>query len=72
MQKSKGIAGKKGVKYEEIDISMNEIEMREKLIEMTGGQRTVPQIFINEKPIGGSDDLARLYTSGELDKLLAE
>jgi glutaredoxin 3 len=39
-------------------------------METLTGRRTVPQIFINGKPIGGFDDLKRLNDSGELDKLL--
>lgn len=35
------------------------------------GQRTVPNVFISGKHIGGSDDLAKLNSSGELKKLIA-
>jgi glutaredoxin 3 len=41
-------------------------------MERLSGRRTVPQIFINGKPIGGYDDVLSLETSGELDKLLNE
>ena len=40
------------------------------LLRASGGLRTVPQIFIDDKPIGGSDDLQALDRSGELEKLL--
>ena len=40
-----------------------------KMIEMTG-KRTVPQIYISEKYIGGFDELRKLDISGELDKVL--
>jgi glutaredoxin 3 len=45
-----------------------------KLDEMVrrSGRRTVPQIFINDQPIGGFDDLSALATSGQLDKLLGD
>jgi glutaredoxin 3 len=39
------------------------------MIEMTG-KRTVPQIFINEKYIGGFDELRKLDNAGELDRML--
>ena len=44
-------------------------EMFEHMMEITG-RRTVPQIFIGERHVGGFDDLSALNTSGELDKLL--
>ena len=59
-----------GVDYEQIDVS-DDAEAREQLIERTG-QRTVPQIFINGKPVGGYTDVRALKTSGELDELLEE
>ena len=40
------------------------------LMEERSGRRTVPQIFIEDKPIGGFDDLAALDRSGKLDLLL--
>ena len=57
-----------GQSYQEIDIEQNNIS-REKLMEMTGGM-TVPQIIINEKPIGGFDQLLQLNQSGELEEML--
>ena len=42
----------------------------EKMIELTG-KRTVPQIFIEDHYIGGSDDLRKADNSGELDKILS-
>ena len=41
------------------------------MLERSGGRSTVPQIFINDRHIGGSDDLAALDGKGELDPLLA-
>jgi len=57
-----------GQSYQEIDIEQNNIS-REKLMEMTGGM-TVPQIIINEKSIGGFDQLLQLNQSGELEEML--
>lgn len=46
-------------------------EVQEELFKMTG-QKTVPNIFINGKHVGGSTDLEALEKSGELDKLVAK
>lgn len=56
------------VAYEEIDVS-NDQETRLALVERTG-QRTVPQIFINDQSVGGFDDVYKLHTQGKLDALL--
>ncbi len=60
----------KGVAFREVDVS-RDLALRAWLREATG-RHTVPQIFINGKPIGGYDDLARLDREGTLDRLLAE
>tara|TARA_A100000171_G_scaffold52947_2_gene74495 strand:+ start:439 stop:711 length:273 start_codon:yes stop_codon:yes gene_type:complete len=44
----------------------------EEMMLKSEGRRTVPQIFINDKPIGGFDDLNALNRSGELDRLIKE
>lgn len=67
--RAKDLLQRKGLEFTEIDVTQD-ADMREKLIEMSGGQRTVPQIFINNKHIGGFDDLNALNKSGDLDKLL--
>ena len=54
----------KGLEYRDIDIEEKGWS-REDLFEITGG-RTVPQIVIDEKPIGGYDDLLRLEKEGKL------
>ena len=54
----------RGLEYEEINIE-NEGISREQLVELTGG-RTVPQIIINGKPIGGYDNLLELDQKGAL------
>ncbi len=68
--KAKNLLRKKGVEFEEIDISDND-ELQDFVREQSG-QRTVPQIFINDKSIGGCDDMYSLNSKGTLDKLLAE
>jgi glutaredoxin 3 len=60
---------RKGVAFEEIDISMGGPK-RTEMIERSGGRTTVPQIFIDGQAIGGSDDLAALDQRGGLDPLL--
>ena len=55
--------------YTEIRIDLDP-EQRVMMQERTG-RRTVPQIFINDQPIGGCDDLYALEQSGQLDNLLA-
>ena len=64
------LLGSKGVSADETDITMNGAA-RTAMIERSGGRTTVPQIFIDGKHIGGSDDLAALEAQGELDRLLA-
>lgn len=59
----------KGVAFEEIDAT-GDRELRGWLAEATG-RSTVPQIFIDDQPIGGYDDLQALDRSGRLDDLLA-
>ncbi len=44
-------------------------EQKDIMIKKSGGRMTVPQIFIEERHIGGFDDLSALNRSGELDKL---
>jgi glutaredoxin 3 len=61
----------KGVAFEEIDVS-GDAALREKMIELSGGRRTVPEIFINGKIIGGYDELRALEAEGRLDPLLSE
>jgi len=53
----------KGIAFKEVDIT-NDPDMRENLVEMTGGRRTVPQIFSGEKNIGGHDDLVNFFAEG--------
>jgi glutaredoxin 3 len=59
----------KGVKFTEYKIDGNEIA-REKMAQRANGQRTVPQIFINNEHIGGCDNLYELDLKGQLDPLL--
>ena len=67
---AKSLLNAKGVAFEEIDI-LAEPQRRREMIDRTG-RRTVPQIFIGERHIGGFDDLSALERAGELDPLLAQ
>ena len=58
----------RNVAYEEIDITFDEAGQRE--MQLRSNRRTVPQIFIDGTPIGGSDDLEALLASGEFDRLM--
>lgn len=55
--------------YEEIDISKHP-EVLPDLVAKSGGRKTVPQIFVGERHIGGCDDLYALHDSGDLKPLL--
>lgn len=68
--KAKTLLDIKGISYEEIDIS-TEDGWREKLAEISGGGKTVPQIIIDGQPIGGFTELSALNDSGELEKLVS-
>ena len=61
----------KGVDYEEFEINSMPGK-REEMLERAPGRTTVPQIFINGRHVGGSDDLAELESSGRLDPMLEE
>jgi glutaredoxin 3 len=67
--RAKRLLENKGVEYEEYDITMGGPK-RQEMIQRSGGRSTVPQIFIDDRHIGGSDDLAALDRQGQLDALL--
>lgn len=68
--RAKHLLDKKGAAYNEYDITMGG-EKRDEMLKRAPEARTVPQIFIGETYVGGSDDLAALEAKGELDALLA-
>lgn len=67
--RAKDLLKRKGVAYEEVDVTGND-DMREKLVEISNGQRTVPQIFIGGTHVGGYSDLSQLDREGKLDPML--
>lgn len=66
---AKRLLKEKGAAFTEIDV-MFEAGRRAEMLERSGGRRTVPQIFIDGRHVGGYDDLHALDKSGELDRLL--
>ena len=67
--RARGLLQRKGVAFREIKVDENPAE-RDKMLDRSGGRRTVPQIFIGRQHVGGFDDLYELETTGQLDKLL--
>ena len=68
---AKALLTRKNVQFTEIDVS-GDPQGRSKMIERANGRMTVPQIFIGEIHVGGSDDLHELERAGGLDALFAE
>lgn len=68
--RAKDLLNRKGVPFTEIFLSWDDPAPWKELEKRTG-MKTVPQIFIEDKCIGGYTDMAALEQSGELDKLLA-
>jgi len=67
--RARALLERKGVAYTEIDL-MDEPRRRDEMIERAGGRTTVPQIFIDDEHIGGSDELVALDRAGKLDPKL--
>ncbi len=67
---AKRLLNSKGIEFEETDVGRNPDE-KATMIQRANGGRTVPQIFIDGKHVGGCDDLYALEQSGKLDPMLA-
>lgn len=67
--RAKRLLAKKGVLFEEIHFARHDYEARQRLVELTG-RYTVPQILIDDRPVGGYDDIKALDDAGALDALL--
>ncbi|MEM0912764.1 MAG: glutaredoxin 3 [Pseudomonadota bacterium] len=67
--RAKGLLQKKGVEFVEYDLDVNP-DLRSVMMERANGGRTVPQIFIGDTHVGGSDDLFALERADKLDTLL--
>ncbi|MDX1804253.1 MAG: glutaredoxin 3 [Alcanivorax sp.] len=68
--RAKQLLKSKAVAFVDTDVD-REPQKRAEMMQRGGG-RTVPQIFINDQPVGGCDELYALERSGELDRLLAQ
>lgn len=66
---AKALLVRKGIPFDEVDVTAND-DLRVQLVEMSGGQRTVPQIFIGSVHVGGYRDLAKLEADGKLDEMV--
>ena len=69
--RARSLLARKGVSVQEIKIDEDPAQ-RDAMLQRSGGRRTVPQIFVGERHVGGFDDLAALDRAGELDKLLGK
>jgi glutaredoxin 3 len=67
--KAKALLNRKGAKFDDYDVKSDASKLDE-MLERSGGRKTIPQIFINDKHIGGCDDLYALDAAGTLDSLL--
>ena len=69
-QSAERLLAQKGVAIEKVRVDLHP-ERRGEMMQKSGGRRTVPQIWIGERHIGGCDDLYALDRAGKLDALLA-
>jgi glutaredoxin 3 len=67
--RARGLLERKGVAFREIKVDEDSAQ-RDIMLKRSGGRRTVPQIFIGDRYVGGFDDLYALDKAGEFDKLL--
>jgi glutaredoxin 3 len=67
-QRAKGLLMQKNIAFSEINVE-EDVKFRDEMIARSN-RRTVPQIFLGDKHIGGCDDLYALDDSGELDRLI--
>lgn len=67
--RAKHLLNQKGVEFIEIDVDTTPGK-RDEMLLRANGQHTVPQIFIDDAHVGGSDDLAALDRAGKLDGML--
>lgn len=67
--RARALLTRKGATFTEIKID-EDAARRDEMLRLSGGRRTVPQIFIGDLHVGGFDDLYALDRKGELDPLL--
>lgn len=66
---AKSLLQRKGLAFTEIDVS-RDMALRQAMAAKAGGRRSVPQVFIGDKHIGGNEELRALDYEGGLDALL--
>jgi glutaredoxin 3 len=67
--RARALLERKGIPYSEIKVDEDPAQ-RDTMLKRSGGRRTVPQIFIGDRHVGGFDDLYALDKAGELEKLI--
>jgi len=67
--RAKALLSRKGAPFTEVRVDEDPVR-REEMLRLSSGRRTVPQIFIGDRHVGGFDDLYALDRKGELDSLL--
>ncbi len=67
--RAKALLKKKGLDYTEYDVYADQ-DKRAEMVKRTDGGRSIPQIFINDRHVGGYDELHALDRKGELDDWL--
>ena len=67
--RAKRLLDQEQLRYEETDVSASH-ELRNKMTARAEGRTSVPQIFIDDIPIGGCDELMKLHRLGQLDRLV--
>jgi glutaredoxin 3 len=67
--RAKALLDKKGIAYEEVDVTMDSGKKKE-MTSLAGGRTSVPQIFIDGAHVGGCDELYALDGNGRLDQML--
>ena len=68
---AKNLLKSKGLEWTEVRIDMDPAQ-RDAMLARSGGRRTVPQIFINDRHVGGYDDLVAADRSGKLAQWLEQ
>jgi len=68
--RAKALLDRKGFKYREINVE-DDPALREEM-QKRSGRRTVPQIFVGGRHVGGFDELSALERAGELDPLVVQ
>ncbi|HEY9755710.1 MAG TPA: glutaredoxin 3 [Oculatellaceae cyanobacterium] len=67
--RAKALLNRKKAQFEEFNVKADAVKLEE-MLELSGGRKTIPQIFIDGKHIGGCDDLYALDAAGGLDVML--